>query len=266
MILFPPAKINLGLNILGKRDDGFHEIDTCLVSVPIYDVLEIVNSTEFEFKQTGLPILGNLDTNLVVKACKLVQSKFEIPPVYIHLQKNIPMGAGLGGGSADATYTIRGLNSLFNLGLSKDEVQDIAAQLGSDCPFFAKEGPQNATGRGEKLKDFSLDLSNHYLKVVYPNVHISTENAFSKVSYSADGESIEKILSKPMEYWRFELKNDFESAIFEAHPTLEAIKHKLYNEGAVYASMTGSGSSFFGIFEKKPKLTFSLYFERIMKL
>lgn len=266
MILFPPAKINLGLRVLLRREDGFHEIDSCMVAIPFFDVLEITPSDSFSFIHSGLEINGDEANNLVVKAYNLVASKFNIPPVYIHLQKHIPMGAGLGGGSADATYTILGLNQLFKLNLTTTEIQVLASQLGSDCPFFVSSNPQIASGRGEKLTPFSLNLEHLYLKIVNPAIHVSTQEAFSNVVFSGNEKSVKEVLNQPISTWNSELKNDFESSVFLKHPQLGDIKSKLYQEGAIYASMTGSGSTLFAIYESEPKSTFPNYIERIMKL
>lgn len=266
MILFPPAKINLGLNVLHKREDGFHEIDSCMVAIPFFDVLEILPSESFRFIQTGLEINGDQMSNLVVKAYNLIASKFEIPPAYIHLQKHIPMGAGLGGGSADATYTIIGLNELFSLNLTTSDIQELSAQLGSDCPFFTAKSPQMASGRGEKLTPFSLNMEHLYLKIVNPGIHVSTQEAFSNVVFSGTQKSVKEVLNQPMMSWSSELKNDFESSVFINYPELDEIKSTLYKEGATYASMTGSGSTLFGIYEKEPMSTFPNYFERVMKM
>ncbi len=266
MIFFPPAKINLGLRVLGKREDGFHEIDSCMVAIPFFDVLEILHSESFEFKQTGLQIDGEPNGNLVVRAYDLVASIYDLPPVYIHLQKHIPMGAGLGGGSADATFTIIGLNELFNLNLMSIDIQNLASQLGSDCAFFASSSAQIVSGRGEVLTPYSVDLKNMYLKIVNPGIHISTHEAFSNVKLSSSEKSVKNVLEQPIKSWSAELKNDFESSVIDQYPILSDIKSKLYQEGAVYASMTGSGSTMFAIYEFEPKPTFENYFERIMKL
>lgn len=266
MILFPPAKINLGLNVLHKREDGFHEIDSCMVAIPFFDVLEITPSDSFSFIHSGLKINGDEVNNLVVQAYNLVASKFNIPTVYIHLQKHIPMGAGLGGGSADATYTIIGLNKLFKLNLTTIEIQELASQLGSDCPFFATENPQIASGRGERLTPFSLNLKNLFLKIVNPGIHVPTKEAFANLIFSKQEKSVKDVLNQPMSSWVSDLKNDFESSVFVKYPELDEIKSKLYQEGAIYASMTGSGSTIFAIYESEPKPTFPNYYERVMKL
>jgi 4-diphosphocytidyl-2-C-methyl-D-erythritol kinase len=248
MILYPPAKINLGLNILRKREDGYHDIDTCMVEIPFTDILEITKSDSFEFLQTGIKINGAGGTNLCEKAYQLLQNECEIGPVRIHLRKQIPVGAGLGGGSADATYTLLALNQLFQLQLSLDKLKKLASELGSDCPFFVKGLPQIAQGRGEILSTVELDLSNIFLVLLNPGIHVGTKEAYDGVSVSEDVISIEEIVQKPIEQWKELLKNDFETSVFQRHPEIEKLKEVLYQSGAIYAAMSGSGSSVFGLF------------------
>lgn len=268
MILFPPAKINLGLNVLHKRDDGYHEIESCMIVIPFYDVLEIIPAEKFEFRQTGITIAGDSEDNLCVKAFRLLEKMYAIPAVSIYLRKIIPMGAGLGGGSADASYVVKGLVQLFNLPISEKEQQEIVGQLGSDCPFFISAQPQLASGRGEILQPIAVDLKNHYLKLINPGIHIGTKEAYDGIQFSDDSISIAAILAEPIQHWKSNLKNDFERTAFINHPTLATIKTTLYEEGAIYAAMSGSGSTLFGIFEHAPTLTFGSfnYLEKIMKL
>jgi 4-diphosphocytidyl-2-C-methyl-D-erythritol kinase len=248
MILFPPAKINLGLNILRKREDGYHDIDTCMVEIPFTDILEVTKSDSFEFLQTGIKINGAGGTNLCEKAYQLMQNECEIGTVRIHLRKQIPVGAGLGGGSADATYTLLALNQLFQLQLPLDKLKKLASELGSDCPFFVKGLPQIAQGRGEILSTVELDLSNIFLVLLNPGIHVGTKEAYDGVSVSEDVISIEEIVQKPIEQWKELLKNDFETSVFQRHPEIEKLKEALYQSGAIYAAMSGSGSSVFGLF------------------
>ncbi len=264
MILFPPAKINLGLNVLRKRADGYHEIETVMMHIPLTDVLEILPAKEFTFHQSGLEIEGTTSDNLVVRAYELLNDKYNLPPVYIHLLKNIPMGAGLGGGSADATYTLIGLNKLFDLGLSKDELRNYAATLGSDCPFFVDNETQLARGRGEILSAIHVDLKGYYIKLIHLGLHIGTKEAYAHVMLSENQSSIEEIISRPIDNWKNELTNAFERSAFLLYPEIEQIKENLYSEGAIYASMTGSGSALYGIFKEEPKASNSSYFERIL--
>ncbi len=269
MILFPPCKINLGLHILNKRADGFHNLDTLMYQLPFTDVLEIIPSETFVFQSTGLEIPGDENNNLCIKAFELIRSQYEIPNVTIHLHKIIPMGGGLGGGSSNASAVLKGLNALFNLNLPTEILQNLAAQLGSDCPLFIKENPQIAQGRGEILSDFELDLSPYYLKLVNVGIHVSTKEAFSKVKFYDHFQSVVDIVSHPVERWKNLLKNDFENSVFEYHPSLIDVKQKLYDEGAIYASMSGSGSTMYAIYEIEPNLTFhqdSGVFEKIVKL
>ena len=253
MILFPPAKINLGLNVLHKRSDGYHEIDTCMIPIDLTDVLEVLPSDNFHFIQTGLNVDGDMSDNLVVQAYHLLKDEYDLPPVYIHLRKNIPMGAGLGGGSADATYTLVALNRLFELKIPNKELEILASELGSDCSFFVENTPKIAKGRGEELTPIDIDLSGYYLKLIFPGLHIGTAEAYENVSFSENEKEIKHVISINIEEWRVNLKNGFERSAFLLHPQLAEIKNDLYKEGAVYASMTGSGSTMYGIFKEKPE-------------
>ncbi|MFM7681660.1 MAG: 4-(cytidine 5'-diphospho)-2-C-methyl-D-erythritol kinase [Bacteroidota bacterium] len=252
MILFPPAKVNLGLNILFKREDGYHEIETCMIPIPFTDILEITESDECEFLQTGLAIPGNLNSNLCVKAFQLLKQKYAIPNVRIHLRKQIPMGAGLGGGSADAAYVLRGLNDLYELNVSTSELEILASQLGSDCPFFIQNKAQIARGRGEVLSDIEINLKGKHLILLNPSIHVGTKEAYNGVQPRIPSNNIEDILSNSIETWQTELVNQFEESIFPKYPLIMELKDSLVDLGAVYASMSGSGSSVFGIFNEKP--------------
>jgi len=251
--MFPPAKINLGLNVLHKRSDGYHELDTCMIPIELTDVLEVLPSNKFQFIQTGLTVEGSSNDNLVVRAYNLLKENYNLPPVYIHLRKNIPMGAGLGGGSADATYTLLALNDLFKLKISNDDLKKYSTELGSDCPFFVEKSPQIAKGRGEELYPIELNLKGYYLKLIFPGIHISTAEAYGNVIFSKHSLSVKNSIDRPIEEWKNNLKNDFESSAFKLHPELEKWKNDLYSEGAIYASMTGSGSTMYGIFKDKPE-------------
>ena len=248
MILFPPAKINLGLNVLEKRTDGFHEIKTCMVEIPFCDILEILPSETFTFKQTGLTVDGDTESNLCVKAYRLVEERYSVDPVYMHLRKNIPMGAGLGGGSSDAAYVIKGLNELFDLNIQDAEMEKLAAELGSDCAFFIKGGVQMSTGRGEILSPFDVNLEGFYLKLRYPSLHIGTAEAYGGVSFDKDCSGYDKLGALDFSG----LINSFEEYAFNKYPQLEEIKKGYENEGAIYAAMSGSGSSIFGIYREEP--------------
>jgi 4-diphosphocytidyl-2-C-methyl-D-erythritol kinase len=248
MILYPPAKINLGLHILRKRDDGYHNIETCMVEIPFTDILEVTKSESFEFLQTGITINGTGGTNLCEKAYQLMLKEFEIGPVRIHLRKQIPVGAGLGGGSADATYTLLALNHLFDLQLSIQKLKELSSELGSDCPFFVEGLPQIAQGRGEILAPVELDLSDVYVVLLNPGIHVGTKEAYDGVSIGENVAKIEEIVQKPIEQWNGLLKNDFETSVFQQYPEIQALKESLYQSGAIYAAMSGSGSSVFGLF------------------
>ncbi len=255
MILFPPAKINLGLRILRKRTDGFHDLDTVFYPIGLTDVLEILpgTGTESELRVTGIVPPGDPDDNLCIKAWKLLKADFpQLPPVYLHLHKNIPTGAGLGGGSADGAYALRGLNEKFNLGLSREQLITYAAQLGSDCPFFMYDEPCAGAGRGEILTPLSFSLKGYHLVLVNPGIHVSTKEAFAGVTPNDEARLSAEILSQPIETWQGELVNDFEASIFPNHPEIATIKQQLIDAGAVYTSMSGSGSSVYGIFKDKP--------------
>lgn len=260
MLVFPNCKINLGLHITGKRDDGFHNLETVFYPVPLKDALELIpntnNNPEVEFTGTGLAVDGKTEDNLCIKAWHLLKKYFpQLPPVKIHLHKAIPMGAGLGGGSADASFMLKLLNERFHLNLSTSQLIDYSLQLGSDCPFFIINKPCFATGRGELLEEIAVDLSAYKIVLINPGIHINTGWAFSKLS---DGfkpsdslkKSIKETIQQPIETWKAELQNDFEAPVFTAHPEIKTIKDSLYRQGAIYAAMTGSGSTLFGIFNK----------------
>jgi 4-diphosphocytidyl-2-C-methyl-D-erythritol kinase len=254
MILFPPAKINLGLRILRKRSDGYHDLDTCFYPIGLTDVLEILPAAEMTLNVTGIVPPGNPDENLCVKAWHLLKADFpSLPTVYMHLQKNIPTGAGLGGGSADGAYALRGLNEKFKLGLSREQLIEYAAQLGSDCPFFIHDTPCIGSGRGELLQPIDLSLKSYHILLINPGIHISTKEAFAGITPIEDRKPIRELIAQPIESWQEELMNDFESSIFLNHPEIARIKQQLTDAGAVYASMSGSGSTVYGIFEQDPR-------------
>ena len=255
MIIFAPAKINLGLNVLFKRPDGYHELDTCMLPVPLYDVLELLKSEKFEFYQTGIVVPGSSEDNLCIKAYQLLKDEFDLPPVYIHLRKEIPMGAGLGGGSSDASHVLKGLNELFDLGLSIEGLEERSAKLGSDCPIFIQNKAQIAQGRGEVLKLCAVDLTDYWIKLIHPGIHVGTKEAYEGIVFSGNNSSVQHVVEGPIENWKSALKNDFEVSVFALHPELASIKSNLYQEGAVYAAMSGSGSTVFGLFRDEPQST-----------
>jgi 4-diphosphocytidyl-2-C-methyl-D-erythritol kinase len=258
MLSFPNCKINIGLNVVGKRADSYHDLETVFYPVAIKDALEIVTSTAFNFQSTGLPVTGSLDNNLCVKAYHLLKKDFPgLSAVDVHLHKAIPMGAGLGGGSADGAFMLMMLNKKFQLGLSEETLIHYALQLGSDCPFFIINKPCYARGRGEKLSPSAVDLSAHTLVLVNPGIHVSTKEAFAKLSPATPAKSVAEIVQQPIETWKNELKNDFEATVFPIYPAIEEVKNELYKKGALYASMTGSGSTVFGIFTAATSPDFS---------
>jgi 4-diphosphocytidyl-2-C-methyl-D-erythritol kinase len=249
MVIFPNCKINLGLHITGKRPDGFHELETVFYPVQLKDILEVVTSPTQHFQSTGLDIPGNPETNLCLKAYHLLKEDFtQLPPVQMHLHKIIPMGAGLGGGSADGAFALRLLNEKYKLNITSQQLIDYAAKLGSDCPFFIMNNPCYATGRGEILTPINLDLSRYRFVLVHPGIHINTKWAFEQIQPGLPSRSIKEIIQLPIEEWKHLLKNDFEAPIKQNYPAIEAIKLALYKDGAIYASMSGSGSAVFGIY------------------
>jgi 4-diphosphocytidyl-2-C-methyl-D-erythritol kinase len=251
MVSFPNCKINLGLKILRRRADGFHDLETIFYPLPLCDILEAVRSTHLQFTPTGRPIPGDPDANLAVRAWHLLRRDFpHLPFVHIHLHKQIPIGGGLGGGSADGAFMLQLLNRQFRLGLDTDRLVSYATQLGSDCPFFLINSPCLGRGRGEQLEPLPLDLSAWTILLVHPGIHISTAEAFARCHPDDSGLSLNRLIVQPVRQWRNTIINDFEAALFPEYPILQDIKQVLYERGALYASMTGSGSCLFGIFEK----------------
>ena len=251
MIQFPNCKINLGLSILAKRADGYHELETVFYPIAVSDALEILPAANLTMTQSGIAVPGDPAQNLCLKAYHLLKKDFPtLPAVQMYLHKNIPMGAGLGGGSSDGTAALMILNQQFTLGLNDQQLIAYASQLGSDCPFFVYNKACHATGRGEVLTPIQLDLSNYQFLLVHPGVHIATAWAFQQLNPHIKSESIQAIIEKPITDWKNYLINDFEAPVFKAEPKLSVIKDQLYQLGAIYASMSGSGSSLFGIFPK----------------
>lgn len=253
MVRFPNAKINIGLNVTEKRSDGFHNLETIFYPVNIFDSLEIIEADELKFFSYGNEIPGNAEDNICVKAYFLVKGLFEIPPVHIHLLKNIPHGAGLGGGSADGASVLMMLNELFDLQLSQVRLEELALQLGSDCPFFIRNSAQYATGRGEIFESVGLDLRKYTFALIKPNFGISTKEAFSGLIPKASQHDLRELIKLPIQTWKEHIKNDFEESLFPKFPQLEKIKNELYRRGALYASLSGSGSTMFGIFQPELK-------------
>ena len=256
MITFPNAKINLGLNIVEKRPDGYHNLETVFYPIPLCDILEITPATDkdapnYTFKMYNAVFEGNDDDNLVIKAYKALAADHKLPKVDISLYKHIPTGAGLGGGSADAAFALKMLNEIAALGLTAEELRTYAARIGADCAFFIDNIPAYATGIGNILTPTECSIAGYYLVLVKPDVHISTKDAYALVTPQKPQVSLTSIAKRPIGEWKGEMKNDFEKSIFAKHPAMEKIKEELYSMGAVYASMSGSGSSFFGIFEEE---------------
>jgi len=246
MIVYPNAKINIGLNVLEERADGYHEISSVFYPVKeLVDILEIIPGEDFSFSSSGIAIPGN--SNICAKAYDLLKADFGIENVQIYLHKQIPIGAGLGGGSADGAFTLKALNELFDLKLSNTELEKYALQLGADCPFFIENTQKYVTGKGEKMNEIDLDLLAYELKFIFPELHISTAEAYGGVILKYPETNLLDLMSKPIENWKGEVKNDFEISAFEKYPELEKMKEKLYADGAIYASMTGSGSVLYGV-------------------
>lgn len=281
MILYPNAKINIGLKVLRKRDDGFHELETLFYPVELADILEVVEGKELKIEQYGIGIpavageegLMNPEENICVKAYRALAADFDIPPVEIYLHKNIPVGAGLGGGSSDAAHTILAIDKLYNLNLTHSQMAQYASSLGSDCAFFIYNKPMMGRGRGEILTPYTLDsLANYTIKLVHPPVFVSTADAYRGIVTRAlyeqkyagaaqeqipqetlpflDNRRLEELLQQPVGKWRDSVINDFETTVFAKYQLLAEYKKSLYEEGAIYAAMSGSGSTLFGIFEK----------------
>jgi 4-diphosphocytidyl-2-C-methyl-D-erythritol kinase len=251
VISFPNGKINIGLTIIRKRADGYHDLETIFYPIAIRDVLEISPADQLQLHLSGNPIGNDHRQNLCEKAYQLVKADFpNLPPVAIHLHKGIPVGAGLGGGSADSVFLIQLLNSGYELNLSAPAILKYASKLGSDCPFFVLNKPCFATGRGEILEPISLDLDGFALVFIHPGIKISTAEAFSMIRTTDSPPLLKTLIAQPIHQWRNKIVNDFEEPLMSAYPSLHGIKAKLYEAGALYASMTGSGSSFYGIFEK----------------
>lgn len=255
MIVFPNAKINIGLNITERRPDGYHNLETVFYPLMIKDALEAVESSALTFQSSGIPIPGDEQHNLCLKAYNLLKADFDLPPLSIHLHKHIPIGAGLGGGSADAAFFIKLVNESYNLGLSNETLMNYARQLGADCAFFITNQPVYAYGKGDYFEDVELDLSMYKMVLVMPPVHVSTAQAYGGIKPAPVEHSLKDLIKKPISEWKQTIRNDFEPHIFEAFPIIAEIKNRLYSSGALYASMSGSGASVFGIFEDTPNLS-----------
>jgi len=260
MITFPIAKINLGLNVVERRPDGYHNLETVFYPVPLKDALEIQpmhldfpTDVDCDLKITNMVIAGDEQKNLVVRAYQLLKQDYPtLPHIHTHLWKGIPSQAGMGGGSSDCAYMIRLLNDGFALGMTEEQMISYAAQLGADCAFFIKSIPCYAEGIGERLEPISLDLHGWYIAVVRPDIPVPTKEAFSLIHPHRPAKNCKQVVNQPLDTWRNELVNDFEESVFTLHPEIGAIKAKLYEIGATYAAMSGSGSALFGLFRQQP--------------
>jgi 4-diphosphocytidyl-2-C-methyl-D-erythritol kinase len=258
MLLFPNAKINLGLHIINKREDGFHNLETVFLPVPWADILEIIPNDDdtIHFKSTGLAIPGNVQDNFIVKAYHAIKAIYGIGGVNVHLHKNIPIGGGLGGGSSDVAFFVKGINELFDLKLSNATMKEIVLPYGSDCPFFIENKPQSGAGIGNTLEPIVLDLTGYWIALVAPNVHVDTAQAYAHVKPKKPLHSLKELMNKPIATWQEDMKNDFEDSVFSQFPAVAQVKKTLTNAGAMYASMSGSGATCYGIFKEKPMINF----------
>jgi 4-diphosphocytidyl-2-C-methyl-D-erythritol kinase len=252
MLVFPNAKINLGLQITERRADGYHNLLSCFVPIGWADALEVIPAERFSFASSGLFIPGDSAKNLCVKAYNVLNTDFGLPPVQMHLHKIVPIGAGLGGGSSDAAFALKLLNNRFELGLTTDQLESYARPLGADCAFFVQNRPMYCIEKGDVFMDIDLNLTGFYLILVYPNVAISTAEAYAGVRPNQPETPLRELLNQPIETWKDAVKNDFEESLFPKYPLLAEIKQQLYDLGAMYASMSGSGSTIYGLFSAPP--------------
>lgn len=263
MIIFPNAKINLGLRVTAKRADGYHNLDTVFYPLPLFDVLEVISlgnnaSDEISITISGKKVVGNIQSNLIYKAYQLLKKDYpELPSITVHLHKHIPMGAGMGGGSSDGTFMLKLLNEKFNLNITNENLAAYALQLGSDCPFFIFNKPCYAVSRGEILEPLELELSDKKWVLICPGIHVSTAAAFADIKIQEHITPSSEILKMPIHEWKQLLKNDFETTVFKQHPILEEIKEQLYQAGALYASLTGTGSTVYGLYDKEASIELS---------
>lgn len=253
LISFPGCKINIGLNIVSKRNDGFHDLQSIFYPVSWSDVLEIHVAKESNLFNYGTSLRISNEENIVWQAFQLLKREYDLPPLEIHLLKNVPNGAGLGGGSANGSATLNLLNQKFNLKIPTEKLLNYSAILGSDCPFFIENKPALVKGRGEILNETNLSLKGFYIQIINPNIHISTQLAFSKITPKKPEFELEELSALDISNWKNYLFNDFEESVFEKYPLIKSIKDEMYEKGALYSSMTGTGSSVYGIFKEKPK-------------
>jgi len=254
MIVYAPAKINIGLKVLNKREDAYHNLDSLFYPIPLYDIIEVNKSERFCLKTTGIQVEGDIKDNLVYKAWVLMQERYSIGGVNVHLHKQIPTGAGLGGGSSDASAILKSIDQLYSLNLDDEQLEKLAAELGADCPFFIKGRAVRAQAVGTEFTAVDLDLSDYYLVLVKPDIHISTQEAYSNVKLEGKEAFIDLSLIPNIGKWKSDYINSFENHLFNLYPILLKIKEELYDAGAIYASMSGSGASIYGIFKDKPEI------------
>ena len=252
MLVFPNAKINLGLQITERRADGYHNLLSCFVPIGWADALEVIPAERFSFTSSGLPIPGDPANNLCIRTYDALKADFGLPPVQMHLHKIVPIGAGLGGGSSDAAFALKLLNTRFGLGLSPLQLENYARPLGADCAFFVQNRPMYCTEKGDVFSDINVDLRGFHLVLVYPNLAISTAEAYAGVRPRQPETPLHDLLAAPIETWKELVQNDFEESLFPNYPVLADIKQQLYDLGAVYASMSGSGSTIYGLFSAPP--------------
>ena len=239
--------------MVSKRDDGYHNLETIFYPVKLADALELADSDEMQFSASGIEIDGNPENNLVFKAYKLLQKDYKLPPVKLHLHKIIPFGAGLGGGSSDAAFTLKILDKYFKLKIPSTKLENYAAQIGADCPFFIENKPTFASGIGDQFQPLNLDLSEYEILIIKPNISVSTPDAYKNIIPAKPIFNLKDIENLPIESWKDVIKNDFEKSVFEKYPEIEKLKNTLYKMGALYTSMSGSGSAVFGIFRHLPE-------------
>lgn len=251
MIAFPNAKINIGLNVIRRREDGYHDLETIFYPLFIQEAVEIIESDNLKFSASGIKIPGDANDNICVKAYHLLKRDYDLPPIHIHLHKHIPIGAGLGGGSADAAFLIKLINEKFALGITVAQMENYSRRLGSDCAFFIKNKPVYAVGKGDVFEPVTLDLSVYHKVLIMPPVHVSTKDAYSGVKPKQAKVSLKELINLRVEEWKFVIENDFEHSVFSKYPVIADLKKTLYDQGAIYASMSGSGASVYGLFREK---------------
>ncbi|WP_316815579.1 4-(cytidine 5'-diphospho)-2-C-methyl-D-erythritol kinase [Pedobacter nyackensis] len=254
MLAFANAKINLGLNVTKKRSDGYHDLETVFYPVKLYDVVEITDADKTSCLIKGIDVPGDTGDNICMKAFEALQKDFDLPAQQITLLKNIPVGAGLGGGSSDAAHLVKLLNGKFKLGLSVATMQNYVRPLGADCAFFIENKPVYAFGKGDEFSSIAIDLSKYFLVLVKPAVHVSTADAYAGIKPTIPSRSVKDLIHLPVKEWRSGLENDFETSVFSKYPEIEQVKSKLYQSGALFSLMSGSGSSVFAIFDRQVRL------------